>query len=98
MQRAAAILAYVFILMATGSVNSFSQEYPFVHYTPKDGLINSRVKSVKQDSKGRMLFVTFGGLSIYDGTRFMNYSQQDGLANDLVNDVIETSPDTLLVA
>ena len=98
MQRTAAILAYVFILITIGNVTCFSQQYPFVHYTPKDGLINSRVKSIRQDSKGRMLFVTLGGLSIYDGTRFMNYSQQDGLADDLVNDIIETGNDTLLVA
>jgi ligand-binding sensor domain-containing protein len=51
-----------------------------------------------QDSKGRMLFVTYGGLSIYDGTRFVNYGEQDGLANELVNDVVEITPDSFLVA
>src|SRR6476646_4752832 len=76
----------------------FAQQYPFVYYTPKDGLVNSRVRSIKQDSKGRMLFLTFGGLSVYDGARFINYNRQDGLADDLVNDIVEVGPDSLLVA
>jgi signal transduction histidine kinase/streptogramin lyase len=45
-----------------------------------------------------MLFITFGGLSIYDGTRFINYNRQDGLAEDLINDIVEVGPDSLLVA
>jgi signal transduction histidine kinase/ligand-binding sensor domain-containing protein len=73
-------------------------QYPFVYYTPKDGLINSRVRSIKQDSKGRMIFVTYGGLSMYDGTRFINYNRQNGLADDLVNDIVEVGPDSFLVA
>lgn len=68
-----------------GSATTFSQQFPFVYYTPKDGLVNSRVRSIKQDSKGRIYFITYGGLSIYDGSKFTNYSQQDGLASELVN-------------
>src|SRR5439155_18450906 len=49
-------------------------------------------------SRGRMHFITFGGLSIYDGKRFINYSQEDGLANELVNDVAELGQDSFLIA
>src|SRR5688572_17869123 len=93
MQRIIFFLACFFIYSGC-----LAQEYPFVHYTPKDGLVNSRVRNVKQDSKGRMLFITFGGLSVYDGTRFINYRQEDGLASELVNDVAEAGPDSFLVA
>src|SRR5689334_18760984 len=93
MQRIILILAYFFIC-----VSCFSQQYPFVYYTPKDGLANSRVRSIRQDSQGRMLFITYGGLSIYDGTRFINYSQQDGLNNEVVNDIAEAGPDSFFVA
>ena len=79
-------------------VNCFSQQYPFVHYTPKDGLVNSRVNKVYQDSKGRMYFLTFGGLSVYDGVRFRNYTTQNGLPNNVVNDILEIGDDSLLVA
>lgn len=75
-----------------------AQQYPFVHYTPKDGLINSRVKKAYQDSKGRMYFLTYGGLSVYDGARFKNYTTQTGLAANLINDIIEVGDDSLLIA
>src|ERR1700730_3944976 len=98
MQRKLTVLACFFVPIAIGSANCFAQQYPFVYYTPKDGLANSRVRSIKQDSKGRMLFLTFGGLSIYDGVRFINYNRQDGLADELINDVVEVGPDSFLVA
>jgi signal transduction histidine kinase len=93
MQRATFILAYFFIC-----VNCFAQQYPFVHYTPKDGLVNSRVKKAYQDSKGRMYFLTYGGLSVFDGMRFKNYTTQNGLASNVVNDILEIGDDSLLIA
>jgi ligand-binding sensor domain-containing protein len=45
-----------------------------------------------------MIFITYSGFSVYDGVRFKNYSLQDGLANNLVNDIIEVSPDSFLIA
>ena len=93
MQRRLLLLACFFSWLC-GS----AQLYPIVYYTPNDGLINSRVRNIKQDSKGRLYFITYGGLSVYDGSRFTNYGQQEGLANELVNDVVEVAPDSLLVA
>ena len=104
MQRKLIFLACFFVPIVIGSANCLAQpaesrgRYPFAFYTPRDGLINSRVRSIKQDSRGRMLFITFGGLSVYDGTRFINYNRQDGLAEDLINDIVEVGPDSLLVA
>lgn len=93
MQRILLLIA-CFIFCA----DCFAQQYPFVHYTPKDGLVNSRVRKAYQDSKGRMYFITYGGLSVYDGSRFKNYTIQEGLVDDLVNDVLEVGDDSLLVA
>jgi len=93
MQRIAILLAYLF-----SCAFCLAQQYPFVHYTPKDGLVNSRVRKAYQDSKGRMYFMTYGGLSVYDGARFRNYTTQNGLLSDLVNDVLEVGEDSLLVA
>lgn len=86
-----------FLACVLACATCFAQ-YPFVYYTPKDGLVNSRVRGIKQDSRGRMIFFTFGGLSIYDGTRFVNYNRQDGLADELINDVVEITADSFLVA
>lgn len=93
MQRIYFLLACFFICS-----NCIAQQYPFVYYTPKDGLVNSRVRSIKQDSKGRMYFITYGGLSMYDGTRFINYRRENGLANELVNDIAEMASDSFLIA
>src|SRR5689334_20211140 len=93
MQRSLFFLACSFLCVST-----LAQQYPFVYYTPREGLINSRIRGLRQDSKGRMYFLTYGGLSVYDGTKFINYTREDGLANEVVNDVEEISPDTLLVA
>jgi signal transduction histidine kinase len=93
MQRTNFLLACFFIC-----TNSFAQQYPFVHYTPKDGLVNSRVKKAYQDSKGRMYFLTYGGLSVYDGARFRNYTTENGLPMDIVNDILEIGNDSLLIA
>ena len=92
MQRAVLILAYIVFC-----VSCFSQQFPFVHYTPKDGLVNSRVLSAYQDSKGRIYFTTYGGLSVYDGSRFTNYTTDNGLASNHVNEVIEMGDDSLWI-
>jgi signal transduction histidine kinase/ligand-binding sensor domain-containing protein len=73
------------------------QEYLFVRYRPKDGLVNSRARFLYQDSKGRLYVSTFGGLSVYDGSRFINYTTESGLSTSLVNDIIEVGDDSLLI-
>ncbi|HEX6849622.1 MAG TPA: hypothetical protein VF144_21695, partial [Chitinophagaceae bacterium] len=92
MQRTALILAYLLIC-----VNCFSQQYPFVHYTPRDGLISNMIKSVYQDSKGRLYFTSLHGLSVYDGSRFINYTSKNGLNYDIVNCIMEMGDDSIWI-
>ena len=42
--------------------------------------------------------MTANGLSVYDGARFLNYGVDDGLASPIVNDILELSGDSLLIA
>ena len=92
MQRTILLLAYFFI-----SVKSLSQQYPFVHYTPKEGLISNMIKSIYQDTKGRLYFTSVHGLSIYDGSRFINYNSKNGLGFDIVNQVMEMGTDSVWI-
>jgi len=92
MQRTTIILAYVVICL-----NCFSQQYPFVHYTPREGLVNNRVRFIYQDSKGRLYIATYGGLSVYDGSRFTNYTTGNGLADNLINDIVEMGDDSVWI-
>ena len=97
MRRNHIFLACFLILIVIARANCFAQQYPFVHYSPKDGLVSNRVRSIYQDSKGLMYFLTMNGLSVYDGTRFTNYTSEEGLENDIVNCVMEMGDDSLWV-
>lgn len=74
-----------------------AQRYPFVSYTPEDGLVSTRARHMFQDSKGRLYITSFGGLSVYDGARFTNYTIDDGLAANLINDVAEMGEDSIWI-
>jgi signal transduction histidine kinase len=90
-----------FLIALTGllvSVHiSYAQQYFFARYTPKNGLVNNRAHTLYQDSKGRLYICTYGGLSVYDGARFINYTTEDGLITSLVNDVVEMGDDSLWI-
>lgn len=73
------------------------QKYLFIRYTSKDGLANNRARFLYQDSKGRLYVSTYGGLSVFDGTRFINYTTENGLSTSLINDVVEVGEDSLLL-
>lgn len=89
----------IFIILACFFICAFSsaQQYPFVHYTPRDGLISNTIGHIYQDSRGRLYFTSMNGLSVYDGTRFINYTTANGLANDLVNCIMEMGDDSLWI-
>lgn len=57
----------------------YSQEYLVHTYTENDGLANSKVMGVAQDSSGRMWFATRSGISVYDGSNWKSYTTTDGL-------------------
>ncbi len=92
MQRTILILACFFIC-----VTCCAQQYPFVHYTPKDGLISNQIRNIYQDSKGRLYFTSVHGLSVYDGSRFINYNSKNGLGFDIVNCVMEMGYDSIWI-
>ena len=86
----------LFVCFISG-LQAKAQLYPFVNYTPRDGLVGNKVRFISQDSKGKLYFGTTNGLSIYDGSRFTNYNTENGLATDLVNGVMEIGDDSVLV-
>ncbi len=101
MQYRKAFLMNVCLLLCVASSAQLTEsggQYPFVHYTPKDGLVSNRVRNIYQDSKGRLYFSTLNGLSVYDGARFTNYTTEDGLHSDVINCVMEMGDDSVWVA
>jgi signal transduction histidine kinase/ligand-binding sensor domain-containing protein len=71
----------MFMLLMT---NSYAQKYPFYNLTVDNGLIQSQVSCMAQDSKGNLWIGTIGGLSRYDGQGFTNYSIKDGMVSNEV--------------
>ena len=56
-------------------------------FTETDGLGASRVGSVACDPHGVLWFGTFGGLTSYDGKRFINRTTEDGLIDNDVGTI-----------
>ena len=57
-------------------MDNFSQGIRFKHFEEQDGLVDSRVNEIAQDSKGFMWFITNGGISRYDGYTFKNFKHE----------------------
>lgn len=68
-----------------------AQQYNFISYSIKDGLAQSQVRSLLQDSKGYIWVGTLGGLSRFDGIEFTNYSTDNGLPGNQINAIFEDS-------
>ncbi len=74
-----------------------SQEYGYKHYTIKEGLPQSQVTSLYQDSKGYLWIGTKMGLTRFDGHEFQNFYQKDGLLSDFICGFIEVEEKGLYI-
>ncbi|MFI5186110.1 MAG: two-component regulator propeller domain-containing protein [Chitinophagales bacterium] len=70
----------MFIL--TNVFSSYSQDYSFIKYDAKDGLVGSVVYDALQDNEGFMWFATDNGLSRFDGKNFKTFTTKDGLPDN----------------
>ena len=65
------------------------QSFFFDNYSVKEGLAQSTVYDVFQDSRGYLWLGTAVGASYFDGIRFKNFTYENGLANDAVQRIVE---------
>jgi len=72
-------IGLILIISFVCGFTSVAQRYPVRIYTEADGLANSTINSIVQDSTGILWIARRAGLSSYDGTEFRNYSVADGL-------------------
>ena len=93
------LIYYLFLIgIVIVCQNASAQELVFSKYTVSDGLVNNSIRKIYQDSKGFLWISTWEGLSKYDGHRFTNFTESNGLSHNLVNDVIETPGGEMYVA
>ncbi|MFN0032770.1 MAG: two-component regulator propeller domain-containing protein [Flavobacteriales bacterium] len=68
-----------------------AQQYTFIQYSINEGLAQSQVRCLAQDSRGFIWAGTLGGLSRFDGNTFFNYDKQKGLLHNQVNCLVQLS-------
>ncbi|MCB9168919.1 MAG: histidine kinase [Flavobacteriales bacterium] len=87
--RSSRLLILLVLLLATGSRTS-AQQYGFVQFTTQQGLAQSQVRCIAQDTRGFLWFGTLGGASRFDGKVFVNHALQEDLPDVQVNAVLTT--------
>jgi ligand-binding sensor domain-containing protein/two-component sensor histidine kinase len=86
------------VLFLFFSLSANGQHYNFRNFSVRDGLAQSQVYTMLQDSRGYLWFGTRGGgISRYDGVSFLNYTLRDGLPNNTINCLIEGADRTLWI-
>ncbi|MDZ7606010.1 MAG: two-component regulator propeller domain-containing protein [Cyclobacteriaceae bacterium] len=70
------------------------QDYSWKNYSVADGLPQTQVTYLTQDSRGFIWIGTKNGFSIFDGIEFENFSTKDGLDFDHINTIQEIDRDT----
>ena len=84
--------SFIFFFVLQLSVLGYSQQYNFHNYTVKDGIAQSQVYSLLQDSRGYLWIGTYGGgMSRFDGLNFKTFSVNDGLSNNYIYCIREDS-------
>ena len=68
---------------------SIAQEYSYRYYSISDGLPQTQITALFQDSKGFIWVGTKGGLSRFDGVEFENFGIEDGLTSRIVCNISE---------
>jgi ligand-binding sensor domain-containing protein/two-component sensor histidine kinase len=91
------IIAITLLFQSKDSVIR-SQQINIRKYTIEDGLVNNDILNIRQDSRGFIWLCTRGGLSRYDGSRFTNLTTDNGLTDDMINDMVEIAPQEFMVA
>ncbi|MBL4625515.1 MAG: hypothetical protein JKY42_10315, partial [Flavobacteriales bacterium] len=80
------LFAFVLVLL---SFKSYGQVYAFNTYTLDDGLPQTTVEDIMQDSRGYLWVATHGGAARFDGHKFEEFTTSQGLANNNVYDICE---------
>ena len=78
----------IIVLCVIFQINAQKQYTPFEIYTQNNGLSNSHIVCIAQDSKGFMWFGTDNGLNKFDGFNFVSYSSIPSDSTSLPDDGI----------
>jgi ligand-binding sensor domain-containing protein/two-component sensor histidine kinase len=93
-------LLFIVIMLILAGTNFIAraQQINIRSYTIEQGLVNNDVFNIYLDRRGFIWLCTRGGLSRYDGNRFTNFSSDNGLISDMINDIFEIGPQEFIIA
>lgn len=90
------------LLIVINVSRAFAVTYDLVNITNNDGLSNSSINKVYQDSRGLMWFGTWDGLNVYNGREFKVYkpdqTNPSSISNNIIRDIFEENEDHLWIA
>jgi two-component sensor histidine kinase/ligand-binding sensor domain-containing protein len=80
------------------SLSVHAQLFNFRNYSLDDGLSQSEINCIYEDSRGYLWIGTSGGgLCRFDGKNFKTYEEKDGLCGQIVSAVSEDAKHTIIV-
>ncbi|MDP4278483.1 MAG: two-component regulator propeller domain-containing protein, partial [Bacteroidota bacterium] len=93
-------LLLTFCLYASVSLNAIN--YDVSNLTNNDGLSNSSVNTIFQDTQGLLWFGTWDGLNAFNGREFTAYKPDPGnnrtISNNIIRDMVEAPKGILWIA
>ena len=94
--RSKHILIVIYLLSFL--VEAKAQQYQFDTYTAENGLAQSEVHTILEDSRGYIWVGTQGGgINRFDGKSFETYRTKDGLPNNFINALYEDAKGLLWI-
>ena len=89
------VLVLIVLLSAKQTVSA--QTYDFRNFSVDDGIAQSQILSMCQDRNGNIWFGTnSGGVSRYDGNKFVTFTENDSLINNVVFSITELQKGQIL--
>ncbi len=89
--RTIGLYFFTLVFFHSSFQNALAQEYSWKNYSVTEGLPQTQVISMMQDSEGFIWLGTKNGISIFDGIEFENYSTKDGLDFGEIDKIQEIS-------
>ena len=84
------------------SLSSSAINYDIVNLTNNEGLSNSSINIINQDSSGLLWVGTWDGLNVYNGREFKVYKPDPGnsqtISNNIIRDIVEGENDIQWIA
>jgi len=77
------------VLALAFAAPAVAQSVSIVRFTVREGLAQSQISTLLQDRDGFLWVGTQGGLSRYDGSRFVTWTAAEGLPDDVVTALAE---------